>query len=270
MLCATNRPEALDPALTRPGRLDHLVRVPLPDAAARRAILASSLRRCPLAADVDLEALAGEATQGFSGADLAEGEWVRWSGIRGRRKHEFVCLTLNVFSLRRIRQLWLGAPGRGVLLAAVPSPSSPSSHLPLLPCLTSAVCRRAGMAAIRELVAAEEGRQVAEAGAAGGHGGPSCGEAATPPLQQQHLAEALASMRRSVSEAEDQRHALMEERLRDGSLPAPPGQQQQQDRQLAALVRAAAQGSLARLQARVAQLEAALADAGLQVPPEEA
>jgi transitional endoplasmic reticulum ATPase len=69
VLAATNRREALDPALLRPGRFEQHVEVPLPDEAARRAILAVHTREKPLADDVDLDALA-ERTAGFSGADL--------------------------------------------------------------------------------------------------------------------------------------------------------------------------------------------------------
>ncbi|PRW18391.1 cell division cycle 48-like protein [Chlorella sorokiniana] len=197
VLAATNRPEALDPALTRPGRLDHLLRVPLPDAPARSAILAASLARCPLAADVDLAALAGETTEGLSGADMAE------------------------------------------------------------------VCRRAGMAAIRELVAAEEAAaaQTQRQAGAAAEVRQTAGDA--PPLQQRHLLEALSGMRPSVSAAESQRHATIERCLQEGSLEAPAATA---DRQLAALVRQAAAGSLQRLQERVAQLEAALRGAGLEVP----
>ncbi len=68
-LAATNRPDRVDPALLRAGRLDILVELPLPDTTARRAILAVHTRRMPLAADVDLAALA-DATEDFSGADI--------------------------------------------------------------------------------------------------------------------------------------------------------------------------------------------------------
>ena len=55
---ATNRPELIDPALLRPGRLERLVYVPPPDAAARAEILRAAARNTPLADDVDLAALA--------------------------------------------------------------------------------------------------------------------------------------------------------------------------------------------------------------------
>ncbi|HEY4420274.1 MAG TPA: AAA family ATPase [Pseudonocardia sp.] len=67
---ATNRPELIDPALLRPGRLERLVYVPPPDAAARAEILRASGRNIPLAADVDLDALGAEL-EGYSAADCA-------------------------------------------------------------------------------------------------------------------------------------------------------------------------------------------------------
>lgn len=66
---ATNRPEQLDPALCRPGRLDSLIYVPLPDEAGRLGILSAQLRKTPVSGDVDLNFIASK-TQGFSGADL--------------------------------------------------------------------------------------------------------------------------------------------------------------------------------------------------------
>ncbi|KAI8162118.1 cell division control protein cdc48 [Colletotrichum sp. SAR 10_71] len=66
---ATNRPEQLDPALCRPGRLDSLIYVPLPDQPARAGILKAQLRKTPVAGDVDLDFIASK-THGFSGADL--------------------------------------------------------------------------------------------------------------------------------------------------------------------------------------------------------
>ena len=70
VLGATNRPDLIDPALLRPGRLERLVYVPPPDAPARAAILRSTARNTPLSADVDLDALAGELA-GYSAADCA-------------------------------------------------------------------------------------------------------------------------------------------------------------------------------------------------------
>jgi transitional endoplasmic reticulum ATPase len=66
---ATNRPEQLDPALCRPGRLDSLIYVPLPDEPGRLGILKAQLRKTPVADDVDLNFIASK-THGFSGADL--------------------------------------------------------------------------------------------------------------------------------------------------------------------------------------------------------
>src|SRR5690606_7556285 len=67
---ATNRPDLVDPALLRPGRLERLVYVPPPDAEARAEILKATSRDVPLADDVDLVALAAEL-DGFSAADCA-------------------------------------------------------------------------------------------------------------------------------------------------------------------------------------------------------
>ncbi|MBG6100994.1 transitional endoplasmic reticulum ATPase [Micromonospora vinacea] len=67
---ATNRPDLVDPALLRPGRLERLVYVPPPDGPARAEILRAASRQVPLAPDVDLSALGDELT-GFSAADCA-------------------------------------------------------------------------------------------------------------------------------------------------------------------------------------------------------
>jgi transitional endoplasmic reticulum ATPase len=65
---ATNRPDLIDPALLRPGRLEKLVFVEPPDADARREILRTASKSIPLAPDVDLGELAGEL-DGYSAAD---------------------------------------------------------------------------------------------------------------------------------------------------------------------------------------------------------
>ncbi|KUI36372.1 ATPase [Mycobacterium sp. IS-1496] len=68
VLGATNRPDLIDPALLRPGRLERLVFVEPPDAEARREILRTAGKSVPLADDVDLDALA-EGLDGYSAAD---------------------------------------------------------------------------------------------------------------------------------------------------------------------------------------------------------
>ncbi|SBS78385.1 Adenosinetriphosphatase [uncultured Mycobacterium sp.] len=68
VLGATNRPDLIDPALLRPGRLEKLVFVEPPDAAARREILRTAGKSVPLSPEVDLDALAGEL-DGYSAAD---------------------------------------------------------------------------------------------------------------------------------------------------------------------------------------------------------
>ncbi|KAF6995742.1 hypothetical protein CFC21_012193 [Triticum aestivum] len=68
---ATNRPDIIDSALLRPGRLDQLIYIPLPDEASRHQIFKACLRKSPVAKDVDLGALA-RFTAGFSGADITE------------------------------------------------------------------------------------------------------------------------------------------------------------------------------------------------------
>ncbi len=72
VIAATNHPELLDAALTRPGRFDRKISLPLADAKGRQAILAATVRsrKIALAASISLEGLA-RSTPGFSGADLA-------------------------------------------------------------------------------------------------------------------------------------------------------------------------------------------------------
>jgi len=68
---ATNRPDILDPSIMRPGHLDSLVYIPLPDLESRVSIFKANLRKCPVASDVDVLKLA-KGTEGFSGADITE------------------------------------------------------------------------------------------------------------------------------------------------------------------------------------------------------
>jgi len=69
VIATTNRPDLIDNALLRPGRLDRHVHVPVPDEDARKAIFEVHTRNKPLAEGIDMEWLAGE-TEGFVGADI--------------------------------------------------------------------------------------------------------------------------------------------------------------------------------------------------------
>ncbi|MEM0350557.1 MAG: AAA family ATPase, partial [Archaeoglobaceae archaeon] len=64
-----NRPDRIDPALLRPGRIERHIYIPPPDKEARKEIFRIHLRGKPLAEDVNLDELA-EKTEGYSGADI--------------------------------------------------------------------------------------------------------------------------------------------------------------------------------------------------------
>merc|ERR1712137_975770 len=68
---ATNRPDIIDTALMRPGRLDQLIYIPMPDFESRLSILRATLRKSPVSKDVDISYLASQ-TDKFTGADLTE------------------------------------------------------------------------------------------------------------------------------------------------------------------------------------------------------
>lgn len=70
LMGSTNRPDVLDPALTRPGRFDRHVNVPSPDMKGRKEILEVHAKKVKMGADVNLEVIA-KSTPGFVGADLA-------------------------------------------------------------------------------------------------------------------------------------------------------------------------------------------------------
>ena len=91
VLGATNRPQILDPALTRPGRFDRQVALTLPDEDNRRNILEIHVRGKPLAADVDLGRIA-KSTPGFSGADL-EGLVNAAALLAAEANRRAICLT---------------------------------------------------------------------------------------------------------------------------------------------------------------------------------
>lgn len=108
---ATNRPDKLDNALMRPGRLDQLVYIPLPDAESRYSILKAKLKKTPIHEDIDLKQM-GYSLDGFSGADLAEicqkaaklaiRESIEYELVhqRGNEKYEdpVPCLTMKHFN----------------------------------------------------------------------------------------------------------------------------------------------------------------------------
>merc|ERR1712012_1015306 len=68
---ATNRPDILDEALIRPGRLDQLIYIPLPDKPSRLNIFKANLRKSPVAPNVTMDFMS-ELTQNFTGADITE------------------------------------------------------------------------------------------------------------------------------------------------------------------------------------------------------
>ena len=111
VLGATNRPEILDPALLRPGRFDRRVAVQPPDKAGRLQVLEVHTRSIPLAADVDLGALAS-STPGMVGADLANLA-NEAALVAARHNHEKVAMADFTESLEKIM---LGAP-RGIMLS---------------------------------------------------------------------------------------------------------------------------------------------------------
>lgn len=84
VIAATNRPDIIDPAMLRPGRLDKLLYVPLPEADERLQILLTITAKCRLDASVNLDAVAHDPrSAGFSGADLSA--LVREAGIAALR-----------------------------------------------------------------------------------------------------------------------------------------------------------------------------------------
>jgi ribosome biogenesis ATPase len=95
VVAATNRPDMIDPAMLRPGRLDKLLFVPLPPADGRASILRALTRKTPLAPGVDLAAVA-QRCDGFSGADLSS--LVReasWAALRAIYRTEGVASTAD-------------------------------------------------------------------------------------------------------------------------------------------------------------------------------
>lgn len=97
IIAATNRPDVLDPALTRPGRFDRQVMVGLPDITGREQILKVHMRKVPLAEDVDAKVIA-RGTPGYSGADLAN--LVNEAALFAARMNKNV-VSMNEFELAK-------------------------------------------------------------------------------------------------------------------------------------------------------------------------
>lgn len=87
VLAATNRPDVLDPALTRPGRFDRQITLDLPHKEARKKILEIHTRNVPLEEDVDLSVIAAQ-TVGFAGANLENlvNEAALYAGRKNKKK----------------------------------------------------------------------------------------------------------------------------------------------------------------------------------------
>ncbi len=127
VIAATNRPEVLDPALLRPGRFDRRVAVQAPDTVGRRKILKVHTRSVPLAADVDLDALAA-MTAGMVGADLAN--LVNEAALAAaRRGHDAVTMADCTDALEKIM---LGSarrhPAERRRAASAPPTTSPATR----------------------------------------------------------------------------------------------------------------------------------------------
>lgn len=85
VIAATNRPDMIDPAMLRPGRLDKTLYVDLPNSLERHEILRTLTRNTPIDSDVDLCCIADDSQcEGYSGADLAA--LVREAAVQALRK----------------------------------------------------------------------------------------------------------------------------------------------------------------------------------------
>ncbi|KAL7690183.1 putative AAA+ ATPase domain, ATPase, AAA-type, core, AAA ATPase, AAA+ lid domain-containing protein [Plasmopara halstedii] len=99
VIAATNRPDIIDPAMLRPGRLDKLLYVPLPQASERHQILKTLSAKCSIAPSVQLQTIASDPRcEGFSGADLSA--LVREAGITALRETRFSASDAEVVPLK--------------------------------------------------------------------------------------------------------------------------------------------------------------------------
>jgi cell division protease FtsH len=113
LLAATNRPEILDPALLRAGRFDRQVLVDRPDRKGRLEIIKVHVRKVRLAANLDLDAVAG-LTTGFTGADIAN--LVNEAAIIATRRNA-IAINLNDFT-EAIERIVAGVEKKSRILSA--------------------------------------------------------------------------------------------------------------------------------------------------------
>jgi hypothetical protein len=192
LIAATNRPDMIDPALLRPGRLDKVLYVPLPPPDGRVSILTALTRRTPLGPDVDLAAV-GTSGQcnGFSvGAGRrALGAWVPARRVVLRLGRTLACLAcpsaIHAAHCAGAR-VGVGGASRGSSTRGAPA----ADGAPYLPCAPqgadmAALVREACVTSLKEALAAA-------AGGGGGGGGP-------PQVHMRHFQAALRVVVPSVS-----------------------------------------------------------------------
>ncbi len=112
LVAATNRPDVLDPALLRPGRIDRRVVVPRPDVRGREGILDVHVRKIPLAEDVEI-AVVARSTPGFTGADLAN--LVNEAALLAATKSQQV-VTMEDFEVSKDKVM-MGAARRSLIIS---------------------------------------------------------------------------------------------------------------------------------------------------------
>jgi len=162
VVAATNRPDIIDPAMLRPGRLDKLLYVPLPSRRDRAAILRTQVRSMPLGDDVDFDALAGDPRASrFSGADLAA--LVREAAV-GVLKRFFQQQGVDVGAL--------GASDGPLQIASCPESSTSSPPRPTMRDFLDAFQHvHASVSVDDELMYSELRRKLRGGGGGGGGGG---------------------------------------------------------------------------------------------------
>ena len=122
VVAATNRPDIIDPAMLRPGRLDKLLYVPLPTPSEREAILRTQARGTPLGPDVDFKSIASSAAcERFSGADLAG--LVREAAVLALKEY--------LLGLGDVEGMMEGGGSRlsGSTSSSISSTSTPNDHM---------------------------------------------------------------------------------------------------------------------------------------------